>query len=51
MHAIHGRDQAAVWLRRWRLFFLACAELFGHHGGSEWWVAHYRFAPPAEARP
>ena len=36
---------AKVWGRRWRLFFLATAGLFGHRGGDEWGVSHYRLAP------
>lgn len=42
---VHGVADADRWLHRWRLFFLACAELFGYHGGREWWVAHYRLVP------
>ena len=40
----YGAD-AALWKRRWRLFFLATAGLFGHAGGSEWGVSHYRLCP------
>jgi len=38
-------DQARLWKRRWRLFFLATAGLFGHAGGAEWGVSHYLLAP------
>jgi cyclopropane-fatty-acyl-phospholipid synthase len=40
----YGPD-ASVWTRRWRLFFLATAGLFGHRGGDEWGVSHYRLKP------
>ena len=40
-------DDAALWRRRWRLFFLATAGLFGHAGGAEWGVGHYRLKPVA----
>ncbi|MFT7074803.1 MAG: cyclopropane-fatty-acyl-phospholipid synthase [Planctomycetota bacterium] len=40
----YGAD-APAWFQRWRLFFLACEELFGYEGGSEWGVSHYRLAP------
>ena len=41
----YGAD-ARVWHQRWRMFWMACAELFGYHDGNEWLVAHYRFAKP-----
>jgi len=34
--------EARIQVRRWEMFFLACAELFGFDGGREWHVSHYR---------
>jgi cyclopropane-fatty-acyl-phospholipid synthase len=42
MQDIYG-DEAGVWLQRWRMFFMACEELFGYDEGNAWLVAHYRF--------
>jgi cyclopropane-fatty-acyl-phospholipid synthase len=39
----YGKEQAAVWWMRWRLFFMSVAELFGYNKGQEWWVSHYLF--------
>jgi cyclopropane-fatty-acyl-phospholipid synthase len=44
LEAVYGRD-ALLWHRRWRLFYLATAGLFGHRGGEEWGVSHYRLKP------
>jgi cyclopropane-fatty-acyl-phospholipid synthase len=44
LRPVYGRD-AKLWFRRWRLFFLATAGLFGHQGGTVWGVSHYRLKP------
>ncbi len=39
----YGAAAARLWFQRWRIFWMACAELFGYAQGEEWLVAHYRF--------
>jgi cyclopropane-fatty-acyl-phospholipid synthase len=35
-------NDTALWMRRWRWYFLATSGLFGYADGSEWGVSHYR---------
>lgn len=44
LERVYGKD-ANLWRRRWRLFFLATAGLFGHDKGAVWGVGHYLLKP------
>jgi len=42
------RSEARRAVQRWRIFFMACAELFGWDKGREWLVTHALLAPRAK---
>jgi cyclopropane-fatty-acyl-phospholipid synthase len=50
MASTYGEENAEHWFQRWRIFFMACAELFGLNDGREWYVAHYVFERREGAR-
>jgi cyclopropane-fatty-acyl-phospholipid synthase len=51
LERVYGKNRAQQWWMRWRIFFMACAELFGYQRGQQWWVSHYLFRNRGEGRP
>ena len=39
----YGKESALKWFVYWRVFYLACAELWKFNKGNEWMVCHYLF--------
>lgn len=37
----YGAENVELWVNRWRVFYMACSELFGFNKGEEWAVTHY----------
>jgi len=42
LEEIYGTPNVSRWFQRWRIFFMACEELWGYENGEEWLVSHYR---------
>lgn len=48
----YGKKNAWLWFNRWRVFYMACSELFKYNNGEEWFVTHYLLSkrPGSEPR-
>jgi cyclopropane-fatty-acyl-phospholipid synthase len=47
----YGKDQVLKWWVYWRIFYMACAELWAYKGGEEWIVSHYLFQKKERIKP
>jgi cyclopropane-fatty-acyl-phospholipid synthase len=48
IESTYGTDNMERWFMRWRMFFMACEELFRYEGGNEWFISHYLFRKAGE---
>ena len=39
---IENKKERGVQFNRWRMFFMACREMFGYNNGNDWFVGHYK---------
>ncbi len=46
----YGKKDTTRWWVYWKVFFMACAELWGYENGSEWMVSHYLFSKHAVSK-
>lgn len=50
LEEVYGKDDTVRWRVYWRVFFMACAELWAFRGGEEWMVSHYLFENASKSR-
>ena len=48
LDASDNPDPAIILLQRWRMFVMACQEMFAYQGGETWMVGHFLFEKAAE---